>query len=213
MQPVINKVLCLTHKSLKTGHLSYLRSLLSSTPRRSTCSSSLITLNRPSVTSGLKISNRSFYHFAPVLWNSLPSHLPHTAHHSTSSPTSDSGKPELSTSVFLNKFKSHLFRISFPPQSVITWATLGRISPVLTLLGLFHFIVISYHLIFTSFTLALFSWIHFYKCLRISLSFICSTFVSTLNQLLFIRLFIHLISYHFIFQFIHLIYISLGAKS
>jgi hypothetical protein len=46
--------------------------------------SSLITLNRPSVTSALKISIRSFYHFAPVLWNSLPSH-------STSSPTSGSG--------------------------------------------------------------------------------------------------------------------------
>ena len=114
-QRIQYKVLCLTHKSLKTGHPSYLRSLLSSTPRRSTRSSSLITLNRPSVTSGLKISNRSFYHFAPVLWNSLPSHLRHTAHHSTSSPTSDSGIPELSTSVFLKKLKSHLFRISFPP--------------------------------------------------------------------------------------------------
>ena len=80
-----------------------------------------------------------------------------------------------------------------------------RISLVLNLLGLFHFIVISYHLIFTSFTHALFSCIRFYKCLRISLSLICSTFVSTLNQRHSIRKFIHLISYHFIFQFIHLI--------
>jgi hypothetical protein len=110
-QRIQYKVLCLTHKSLKTDHPSYLRSLLSSTPRRSIRSSSLNTLNRPSVTSGLKISNRSFYHFAPVLWNSLPSHLRHTAHHSTS----DSGIPELSTSVFLNKLKSHLIQISFPP--------------------------------------------------------------------------------------------------
>ena len=109
------KVLCLTRKSLKTGHPSYLRSHLSSTPRRSTRSSSLITLNRTSVTSGLQISNRIFYHFAPVLWNSLPSHLRYTAHHFTSSPTSDSGIPELCTSVFLKKLKSHLFRISFPP--------------------------------------------------------------------------------------------------
>ena len=114
-QRIQYKVLCLTHKSLKTGHPSYLRSLLSSTPRRSTRSSSLITLNRPSVTSGLKISNRSFYHFAPVLWNSLPSYLRHAAHHSTSSPTPGSCIPELSTSVFLKKLKSHLFRISFPP--------------------------------------------------------------------------------------------------
>ena len=54
------KVLCLTHKCKKTGHPSNLRSLLSSAPHRSTRSSSLITLNRPSVTSGLKLSNRSF---------------------------------------------------------------------------------------------------------------------------------------------------------
>ena len=66
------KVLSLTYKSLQTGYPSYLRSLLSFTPHRSTRSSSLITLNRPSHTSRLKISNRSFYHSAPVLWNSLP---------------------------------------------------------------------------------------------------------------------------------------------
>jgi hypothetical protein len=37
------------------------------------------------------------------------------AHHPTSSPTFSSGIPELSTSVFLEKLKSHLSRISFPP--------------------------------------------------------------------------------------------------
>ena len=75
------------HKSLKTGHPSY----LSLTPHRSTRSSSIITLNRPSVTSGLKMSNRSFFHSEPVLWNSLSPHLRHSAHHSTSSsPTSGS---------------------------------------------------------------------------------------------------------------------------
>jgi hypothetical protein len=115
-QRIQYKVLTLTHKSLKTGHPAYLRSLLSFTPHRSTRSSSLITLNRPSVTSGLKISNRSFYHHAPVLWNSLPSYLRHTAHHSKSaSPTADSCNPDLSTSLFLKKLKSHLFHISFPP--------------------------------------------------------------------------------------------------
>jgi hypothetical protein len=97
----------------------------------------------------------------------------------------------------------------------LLWATLGRISLVLTLLGLFHLIVISYHLvIFTSFTHALFSWIRFYKCLRISLSLICSTFVSTLNQLHSIRLFIHsphLISFHFSVYSSHL-YFSWSKK-
>ena len=67
------KVLGLTNKSKKTGHPSNLRSLLSSAPHRSTRSSSRITLNRPSVTSGLKLSNRSFE------WNSLSSHLRHAA--------------------------------------------------------------------------------------------------------------------------------------
>ena len=43
------KVLSLTYKSLHTGHPSYLRSLLSFAPNRSTRSSSLLTLNRPSI--------------------------------------------------------------------------------------------------------------------------------------------------------------------
>jgi hypothetical protein len=76
--------------------LSPISSLIHTSSFYSARSSSLITLNRPSVTSGHEISNRSFYHFALVLWNSLPSHLRHTVHHSTS----DSGIPELSTSVF-----------------------------------------------------------------------------------------------------------------
>jgi hypothetical protein len=78
--------------SKKTGHPSYIRSLLSSPPHRSTRSSDLITLNR---TSCLKLSNRSFYQSAPVLWNCLPSHLRHAAQNSTSSPTSDSCIPNL----------------------------------------------------------------------------------------------------------------------
>jgi hypothetical protein len=109
------KVLSLAYKSLNTGHPSYLRSLLSFTPHRSTRSSSLITLNRPSLTSRLKISNRSFQHSAPVLWNNLPSDLRHIAHASTSSPTLHSPLSEISTSLFLKRLKTHLFHISFPP--------------------------------------------------------------------------------------------------
>ena len=111
-QRIHHKVISLTHKTLKTGQPTYLRSLLSFTPYRSTRSASFVTLNRPSVTSGLKISNRSFYHFAPVLWNSLPPHLRHSAFNS---PTSDSRLSDYSTSLFLKKLKSHLFRISYPP--------------------------------------------------------------------------------------------------
>jgi len=50
----------LPHKSLKTGQPSYLRSLISFPSHRCTWSSSLIILSRPSLTSRLKIANRSF---------------------------------------------------------------------------------------------------------------------------------------------------------
>ena len=109
------KVLSLTYKSLKTGQPSYLRSLLSFPSHRSTRSSSLITLSRPSLTSRLKIANRSFGHSAPVLWNSLPSDLRHVAHHVTPSPTLHSPVSDLSNSIFHKRLKTHLFHHSFPP--------------------------------------------------------------------------------------------------
>jgi len=70
-----NTKLFLIYKSLKTGQPSYLCFLLSFPFYRSTRSSSLITLSRPSLTSRLKIANRSFHYYAPILWNNLPSHL------------------------------------------------------------------------------------------------------------------------------------------
>ena len=110
------KVLSLTYKSLQTGHPSYLRSLLSLTPNRSTRSSSLITLNRPTNTSRLKILNRSFSHSAPVLWNNLPPDLRQFSYYPTSSTiTLNSPVSNLSTSLFLKKLKTHLFHSSFPP--------------------------------------------------------------------------------------------------
>jgi len=112
------KVHCLTYKSLKTSQPSYLRSLLSFPSHRCTRSSSLITLSRPSLTSRLKISNRSFYRSTPVLWNNLPSHL---CHHVIPSPISNSPVSNLSTSLFLKKLKTHLFHSSFPPYSVFTY--------------------------------------------------------------------------------------------
>jgi len=101
-------VFSLTYKSLKTGQPSYLRSLLSFPSHCCTRSTSLITLSRPSLTSRLKIANRSFYHSAPVLWNNLASHLRQVVHHVTPS-TSNSPVSYLSTSLFLKKLKTHLF--------------------------------------------------------------------------------------------------------
>jgi len=49
----------------------YLHSLLSVQSNRTTRSSDLITLQRPSVRSRLKVTSRFFIHHAPVLWNSL----------------------------------------------------------------------------------------------------------------------------------------------
>jgi len=69
------KVHSLTYKSLKTSQPFHIRSLLSFPSHCCTKSSSLITFSRPSLTSSLKIANRSFYHSVPVLWNNLPSHL------------------------------------------------------------------------------------------------------------------------------------------
>jgi len=56
---------------LQSEQPSYLHSLLNVQSYRTTRSSVIITLQRPSVRSRLKISDRSFTHRAPVLWNSL----------------------------------------------------------------------------------------------------------------------------------------------
>jgi len=62
--------------------------------------------SRPSLTSCLKIANRSCYHSAPVLLNNLPSHLRQVVHHITSSPILNSPVSDLSTSLFLKEFEN-----------------------------------------------------------------------------------------------------------
>jgi hypothetical protein len=77
--------------------------------------SSLVTLNSPCNNSRLTITNRSFHLTAPALWNSLPPDLRYFSSHSTSQPNLNSPIFSLSSSVFLKKLKTHLFRYSFPP--------------------------------------------------------------------------------------------------
>jgi len=113
------RVLSFTYESLQTGRPSYLRHLLSFHLHRCTRSSSLITLSRPTLTSRLKIGKMSFYHAVPVLWNNLIPHPRHVVHHVTPS-ISNSPVSKLSTSLFINKLKTHLFHYSFPLQSVFT---------------------------------------------------------------------------------------------
>jgi len=109
------KVLSLTFESFQTGKPCYLRSFLSfpSHRCRAYSVSSLITLSRSSLTSRLKIANRSRYHAAPILWNNLPSHLRQVVHHVTPSPILNSPVSDFSTSLFLKKLKTCLFHSSF----------------------------------------------------------------------------------------------------
>ena len=107
------KIISLTYSALQSGKPNYLRDLITLQSTRSTRSGSLITLSRPPA-SKLKISNRSFYYMAPVLWNSLPAHLRQPA-----PPSSDnSGQNNtlaLSRNKFLSQLKTYLFKFSHPP--------------------------------------------------------------------------------------------------
>ena len=100
------KGLSLTYKTLSSSRSANLHSLNHS---RSTRSSSLVTLNRPSNPSHLQITNRSFYHTAPALWNRLPSEFRQLVPLSSTSPIA------ISPTLFHKELKTHLFHSSFPP--------------------------------------------------------------------------------------------------
>ena len=120
------KLLSPTHKVLTTTEPSYLQAykLISVQPPRNTRSSSSVTIYRPSSSSSLKITNRSFRFASPHLWNQLPvssrqstnqspSHSPHFTH--GSSCTSSSFLPSL-TPLFHSRLKTYHFT-SFQPQT------------------------------------------------------------------------------------------------
>ena len=109
------KIISLTHKTLHTGHPSYLRTLLHLNHTRSTRSSYLVTLTRPTNHSSLKITNRSFFHSAPALWNSIPSELRLKSNCTSFQSTLYSSPFAISPSVFHKKLKTYLFNLSFPP--------------------------------------------------------------------------------------------------
>jgi len=70
-QRIHYKVASITYKVLQPEQPSYLHSLLNVQSNRTTRSSDVITLQRLSVRSRLKLTDRSFTRRAPVLWNSL----------------------------------------------------------------------------------------------------------------------------------------------
>jgi hypothetical protein len=82
--------LCLSHIILKLStlvilHIFILFLVLNAVVLHARLLCFLVTLNRLSNNYRLKITNRSFHHTAPALWNSLPPDLRHFSSHSTSS--------------------------------------------------------------------------------------------------------------------------------
>ena len=82
------KLLSLTYKVLTTIQPDYLHNLISVQSTGRTRSSSLVTLARPSVSSSLQITNRSFRYASPYEWNQLLSSFrqPHSVHCPPGSP-------------------------------------------------------------------------------------------------------------------------------
>jgi hypothetical protein len=103
---IVYKTVSLTYKSITTPGRSYLSHLIEVKQPATTRSSKLITLERPSIPSRCKLSNRSFQHAAPQIWNSLPS--------SFRAPAYSTHQPSLSYEQFHKQLKTYLFDISFP---------------------------------------------------------------------------------------------------
>ena len=155
-QRIQNKVLRLTHKSLKTGHLSYLRSLISLTPHALYVPH---LLSHSFVLLSLLVSKCLTYYSSTPHWSCGTVYLdtfiilfltPLLLRLSSSSCISD-----LSTSVFLKKLKSSLSH--FLSTLNCTHLSCSRADiPGIDLAWLFHLIFISYQLFFTSFINAIF---------------------------------------------------------
>jgi len=110
------KVASITYKVLQSEQPFYLHSLLNVQSNRTTHSSDIITLQRPSVRSHLKVTDRSFTHHAPVLWNSLPKQLRQPLAPPSFGTVTDFAPPlTMSSHQFHSKLKTFLFEQSLPP--------------------------------------------------------------------------------------------------
>jgi hypothetical protein len=112
-QRIKYKIASLTYKTLFTNQPTYLRNLLTIQQSRFTRTSSHLTLYRSSQAS-LKLSNRSFLHASPIIWNELPPSLRKFSSHPTTN-NLESRSLILSSSQFHKSLKTHLFHQSFPP--------------------------------------------------------------------------------------------------
>ena len=120
------KLLSLTYQVLTTTQPSYLHNLITVQPPRSTRSSSLVTLARPSTSSSLRIADLSSQYASPCLWNQFMASIrqPRTNLSNSASPSCLSGTSSISSidsplssfitpSLFHSSFKTFLFRKSF----------------------------------------------------------------------------------------------------
>ena len=101
-----------TYKVLTNTQPSYQYKLISLQPPCCTRTSSVVTLARPPASSSLKITNRSFRHASPHLWNKLPVSLRQPCLNQSSSPSSSSLSPlslSITPSLFHSKLKKHIF--------------------------------------------------------------------------------------------------------
>jgi len=115
VQRIQYKVASITYKVLQSEQPSYLHSLLNVQSNRTTRSSDIITLHRPSVRSRLKVTDRSFTHHAPILWNSLPKQQRQPSAPPSLGTATDSTPPlVLSSHQFHSELKTFLFEQFFP---------------------------------------------------------------------------------------------------
>ena len=117
-QRIQYKLISLTYRILTTSQPTYLHNLISLQTDNNTRSSDVVTLARPSPSSSLEVTDRSFQYASPHLWNKLPFSLREPVsplyaylNPSFSSPLS----PSITPLLFHSKLKTYLFVKSFPP--------------------------------------------------------------------------------------------------
>ena len=98
------KIISITHNLLDSATPFYLYRLLNIQPTRPTCSTNCLCLAHPKLTSGLKLSDRSFRNAAPSLWNKLPT----TLHSLPTEATRANPVPFLPLALSHQKFLNHL---------------------------------------------------------------------------------------------------------
>ena len=123
---VLYKTISLTYKTIQADQPLYLSNLLTFQQQRSTRSSQLVTLARPSNPSHCQITDRSFYFNAPKIWNSLPASLrsPKISDESSSRP-----RLSLTHQQFHSQLKTHLFAHSYPPSDSVPRTRPARKPP------------------------------------------------------------------------------------